>query len=156
MTMASCRSDIVARIKDSVTVRQALESYGFAVNRHGFCLCPFHSERTPSFKCYPGDRGWYCYGCHNGGDVIKLVMELEKLPFPAAVQALDNRFCIGALDAPQTEQDSEALQKACERKERRVEYQRKEAEFAACVGIPEKRDRMEYLDYWLGEHRDWR
>jgi CHC2 zinc finger len=37
-------------------------------------LCPLldHSEKTPSFVVYPEDRGWYCYGCLRGGDVVKL------------------------------------------------------------------------------------
>lgn len=152
----SCRSDVAARIKASVSPRDVLESYGFSVDRHGKCRCPLHSEKTASFQCYPGDRGWYCFGCHKGGDVIRLVMELEHLPFPAAMQALDARFCLGVIGAEPSPQDSEAAKKARERKARREEYQRKAAEFSACVGIPEKRDRMEYLDYWLSEHVDWR
>lgn len=152
----SCRSDVAARIKASVTAREVLGSYGVAVDRHGFCLCPFHSERTPSFKCYPGDRGWYCFGCHKGGDVIRLVMELERLPFAAAMQAIDARFSLGIIGSEAGPRDSEAARLANERRRHREEYQRRAAEFAACVGDPCKRDRLEYLDYWLREHADWR
>jgi hypothetical protein len=36
------------------------------------CPLPGHDERTPSFTVYPGDRGWWCYGCNRGGDVVDL------------------------------------------------------------------------------------
>lgn len=152
----SCRSDIVQRIKASVTAREVLESYGFEVDRHGKCRCPFHSEKTASFQCYPGGRGWYCFGCKKGGDVIRLVMELEHLPFPAAMQALDARFSLGVIGAEPSARDSEAARKARERKEHRAEYQRKLDEFAACTGNPEQRDKQEFLNYWLETHADWR
>lgn len=154
--MMSFRSDIPERIKASVTARDVLESYGFEVDRHGKCRCPLHNEKTASFQCYPGDRGWYCFGCHKGGDVIRLVMELEHLPFVAAMQTLDSRFSLGIIGAEPSARDSEAARLANERRRNREEYRRKQAEFAACVGIPEKRDRLEYLDYWLSEHADWR
>jgi hypothetical protein len=36
------------------------------------CPLPGHDEKTPSFVVYPGDRGWWCYGCQRGGDVVDL------------------------------------------------------------------------------------
>jgi len=36
------------------------------------CPLPDHDEKTPSFTVYPGDRGWWCYGCNRGGDVVDL------------------------------------------------------------------------------------
>ncbi len=36
------------------------------------CPLPGHDEKTPSFTVYPGDRGWYCFGCQRGGDVVEL------------------------------------------------------------------------------------
>ena len=36
------------------------------------CPLPDHDERTPSFTVYPGDRGWWCFGCGRGGDVVEL------------------------------------------------------------------------------------
>jgi hypothetical protein len=36
------------------------------------CPLPDHDEKTPSFAVYPGDRGWWCYGCSHGGDVVNL------------------------------------------------------------------------------------
>jgi DNA primase len=154
--MANFRSDIAQRIKASVTARDVLESYGFEVDRYGKCRCPFHSEKTASFQCYSGERGWYCFGCHEGGDVIKFVMKLEGLPFPAAVQELDSRLGLGLVGVESGRRNPEVTRRIQERKAHQQEYRRKEAEFAACVGDPCKRDRMEYLDYWLIEHEDWR
>ena len=154
--MANFRSDIAQRIKARVTTRDVLTSYGVEVDRHGKCRCPLHSEKTASFQVYPDGRGWYCFGCHKGGDVIRLVMELEDLPFAAAVQELDSRFGLGLVGGDPAPRDPEAQRRMQERKAHQQEYRKKEAEFSACVGIPEKRDRLEFLDYWLSEHRDWR
>jgi DNA primase len=104
----------------------------------------------------PAKGIYYCFGCHKGGDVIRLVMELENLPFAAAVQELDSRFALGLVGGDPAPRDPEAQRRMQERKAHQQEYRQKEAEFSACVGIPEKRDRMEFLDYWLSEHRDWR
>jgi DNA primase len=51
-------------------------------------LCPFHSEKTPSFSVSQTKQFYYCFGCGAGGDVFKFVMEMDKLPFPEAVRAV--------------------------------------------------------------------
>src|SRR5215469_10731666 len=51
-------------------------------------LCPFHSEKTPSFHVHP-DRGFFkCFGCGAGGDVIAFVQRIENVPFSDAVRTL--------------------------------------------------------------------
>lgn len=57
------------------------------------CLCPFHSERTPSFHIYPPDSNtpywhFHCFGCGKSGDVISFVMERDKVDFQGAVKKL--------------------------------------------------------------------
>jgi DNA primase len=54
-------------------------------------LCPFHEEKTPSFTVSPTRGVWYCFGCQQGGDVIKFVRELEQLTFVEAIEKLAAR-----------------------------------------------------------------
>lgn len=51
-------------------------------------LCPFHKEKTPSFMVYKTDNHFYCFGCHEYGDVIKFVRQVEKLTFKQSVGTL--------------------------------------------------------------------
>ncbi len=51
-------------------------------------LCPFHSEKTPSFTVTPERQIFYCYGCGAGGNAIKFRMEIEGLSFPEAVRLM--------------------------------------------------------------------
>jgi len=53
--------------------------------------CPFHGEKTPSFKIDPGTQLWHCFGCSRGGDAFGYVMEAEHLEFPDAVRLLAER-----------------------------------------------------------------
>ncbi len=54
-------------------------------------LCPFHSEKTPSFTVYPSDNSFYCFGCGAGGDVITFIRKKENLDYPDAVEFLADR-----------------------------------------------------------------
>lgn len=54
-------------------------------------LCPFHTEKTPSFTVTPERNLFYCFGCQKGGSMLGLVMELEKLTFPEAFRLLAER-----------------------------------------------------------------
>jgi len=51
-------------------------------------LCPFHSEKTPSFTVTPEKGIFHCYGCGKSGSVIRFRMELEGLTFPEAVRVM--------------------------------------------------------------------
>ncbi|MBQ2793152.1 MAG: DNA primase [Clostridia bacterium] len=61
-------------------------------------LCPFHSEKTPSFTVYPADNSFYCFGCGVGGDAISFVMKMENVDYPDAVQILAKRAGITVID----------------------------------------------------------
>jgi len=57
-------------------------------------LCPFHSEKTPSFSV-SADKGlYYCFGCGEGGDVVSFIRQLENLSFAEAVEHLSERFAV--------------------------------------------------------------
>ncbi len=54
--------------------------------------CPFHEERTPSFSVNPSLGLYHCFGCHQGGDVIKFVRDTQGLDFAGAIEWLAERF----------------------------------------------------------------
>ena len=54
-------------------------------------LCPFHREKTPSFKVFPESQNYHCFGCGEGGTVFTFVMNTEGLSFPEAVRLLGER-----------------------------------------------------------------
>lgn len=54
-------------------------------------LCPFHSEKTPSFNIYPENGSFFCFGCGVGGDVITFIMKIENLDYIEAVKLLATR-----------------------------------------------------------------
>ncbi len=67
-----------------------------------FGLCPFHSEKTPSFSVSPDKQIYHCFGCGKGGSVISFIMEIENLSFPDAVAFLARR---AGMTIPEEEQD---------------------------------------------------
>ena len=86
-----------ARIKQTVTTRQAAERYGLSVNRSGMARCPFHDDHHPSMKV---DDRFYCFGCGTSGDVIDFTARLFGLSPYAAAQKLEIDFGIGAEHEP--------------------------------------------------------
>lgn len=99
--------------------------YGLKPNRAGFICCPFHGERTPSLKLYPNNRGWYCFGCQTGGDVIKFVELYFKCSFIEACKRLNADFCLGlTFDGPR--EDYKAVRK---RRSALIEGKREQEDF---------------------------
>jgi DNA primase len=68
-------------------------------------LCPFHSERTPSFHVDEAKGFYHCFGCGAGGDVFRFVMQVEGLSFPESVRQLAQR---AGLAVPAREVDAAA------------------------------------------------
>ena len=87
--------DYAEKIKSMISMPEMMEHYGFSLNRSGFCKCPFHSERSASFKAYPGSRGFYCYGCNESGSVIDFVMKFFGLSFGDAIKKINEDFSLG-------------------------------------------------------------
>ena len=84
-------SSVTDEIKQRVDVVEVISRYT-PLKRAGSIykgLCPFHSERTPSFVVFPHSGTWHCFGaCGTGGDVISFVMRKENLDFREAVEML--------------------------------------------------------------------
>ena len=71
-----------------------------------FGLCPFHSEKTPSFSVAPDKQIYHCFGCGKGGGVINFIMEIENLSFPDAVAFLARRANMPLPEEAQSEDTS--------------------------------------------------
>lgn len=114
-----------------------------ALTRKGgnlFGLCPFHSERTPSFSVAPDKQIYYCFGCKRGGGVINFIMEEEGLNFPDAVRFLAKR---AGMEVPEEDGDRDAAR----RRQRLLDLNRDAARFYYdLLQRPEGRAVQEYLD----------
>jgi DNA primase len=75
--------DIVRVVGDYVRLKKVGSRYSG--------LCPFHTEKTPSFSVNPDYRGFYCFGCQKKGDVFDFVQEIEQLTFFEAMKLLAER-----------------------------------------------------------------
>ena len=79
-------ADIVDVISEFVQLRKRGKNF--------IGLCPFHTEKTPSFTVSEDKQIYHCFGCHNGGNVFKFLMEYEKISFIESVQELAARVGI--------------------------------------------------------------
>lgn len=84
------RTDIQTLIGGYVTLKRA------SANLKG--LCPFHSEKSPSFTVYPASNSFYCFGCGAGGDQVNFIMRMERLDYPDAIEFLAKRAGITIVD----------------------------------------------------------
>jgi DNA primase len=86
--------DQVAEIREKIDIVSLLSEYLTLkkAGRNFKALCPFHTEKTPSFVISPERQIWHCFGgCNKGGDVYQFVMDYEKVDFPEALRVLAKR-----------------------------------------------------------------
>ncbi len=128
------RIDIVDFISDYVQLRKSGQNWKG--------LCPFHSEKTPSFMVSPSKQIFHCFGCGAGGDVIAFLVQYEHLPFPEALQMLARKAGIqlqaGTSDRKRVEKDEQvrkALGDAAEFYVRKLKDSRSAAEYVRKRGI---------------------
>lgn len=76
-------TDMISLVQETVQLKQR--------GRLWWGCCPFHAEKTPSFKVDPASGLWHCFGCGTGGDAIGFIMKAEHLDFPDAVRRLAER-----------------------------------------------------------------
>lgn len=83
----------IQRVRDACDITSVVEGY-FPLKKAGTrlkALCPFHNEKTPSFTVNPDLQMFKCFGCGEGGDIFKFVMNMEGLDFREALEALAER-----------------------------------------------------------------
>ncbi len=86
-------ASVIEDLKFRNSIEDVISSY-VTLSRSGANvkgLCPFHSEKTPSFTVYTGDGHFYCFGCGAGGDVVSFIMRMENLDYRAALEFLAQR-----------------------------------------------------------------
>ena len=98
------RNDIESVIGSYVSLKRA------GSNMKG--LCPFHSEKTPSFTVYTADNSFYCFGCGIGGNVITFVKNIEHLDYPDAVEFLAKRAGITVVTDDDRQMRNQGINKA--------------------------------------------
>ena len=104
-----------------------------------FGLCPFHSEKTPSFSVSPDRQIYHCFGCGKGGGVINFIMEIENLSFPEAVEFLAKRV---GMPIPEEENSAES-----KKRRRMLDLNRDAARFFhTCLKSPEGRAAQAYMN----------
>lgn len=126
------RTDILDLVSSYVSLTKKGSKY--------WGLCPFHSEKTPSFSVSPDKQMYYCFGCHKGGGAINFVMELEGLGFVDAVDLLARR---AGLQMPETAAGDGSTRK---KRERLLALNKEAARwFHANLTQPAARDGLDYL-----------
>ncbi len=128
-------------LKSYSDIEQVVSSYVHLKRRGRVAtgLCPFHSEKTPSFTVYPDNQSFYCFGCGAGGDVITFIRRIENLEYVEAVRFLAQR---AGMSMPEdTRDDGMARLKA-----RVLELNRTLARlYHSCLRGPQGKPGLDYL-----------
>jgi DNA primase len=130
------QADIVRVVGEYVRLKKSGQNFSG--------LCPFHSEKTPSFAVHPVKQIYHCFGCGVGGDVFKFVMEMEKISFPEAIRAVAEKCGIAV---PQARERSPEERRENQQRTSLVDMHREAAAFFAqqLNGTPEGRAAKAYL-----------
>lgn len=86
-------AEFINEVKERNDITDVISGY-VSLKRSGRIskgLCPFHSEKTPSFTVYGDTSSFYCFGCQTGGDVVTFISKIENLDYVEAVKFLANR-----------------------------------------------------------------
>ncbi|MDA2913078.1 DNA primase [Acidobacteriia bacterium AH_259_A11_L15] len=97
------QADIVRLVGDYVRLKKSGQNF--------LGLCPFHSEKTPSFAVHPVKQIYHCFGCGTGGDIFKFVMEMERVDFPEALRLVAEKAGVRLPEQrPRTPEEAKATQ----------------------------------------------
>src|SRR5579863_6742943 len=130
------QADIVRIVGDYVKLKKA-----GAQNFSG--LCPFHGEKTPSFSVHATKQYYYCFGCHEKGDVFSFVQKIENITFPEAVRLVAQKLGIplpkASYSTPGEAKEARLRAQLLDVHERAVVF------FQECLKRPEGARAREYL-----------
>ncbi|MBO6163044.1 MAG: DNA primase [Eubacterium sp.] len=103
------RNDIVDVVSGYLHLKRSGSNYS--------CCCPFHTEKTPSFSVNRQKQFFYCFGCHEGGDVIKFVQKYENFSFAEAVKLLADRVGVALPEVKLSQEEQQAYDRKTKLKE---------------------------------------
>src|SRR6202166_2426851 len=130
------QADIVRVVGEYVRLKKSGQNFSG--------LCPFHSEKTPSFAVHPVKQIYHCFGCGVGGDGFKFVMEMEKITFPESIRVGAEKCGIAV---PRARERTPEERKENQQRPSLVELHREAAAFFAQTlnGPPEGKAAKAYL-----------
>lgn len=133
--------DFIQEVSERNPIEDVVGEYVPLTKRTGqnlFGLCPFHSEKTPSFSVSPSKNIYHCFGCGKGGSVFNFIMDIEHLSFPEAVEFLARR---AGMTIPE-----ESHSRDTGRRERLLKLNREAARFFyEQLSTPEGERAIEYM-----------
>lgn len=136
---------IANEILHRVDISRAVQFYGLQFNSHGYAVCPFHKEVTPSFKI----QGQYahCFGCGWNHNIIKFVEEMFGLDFPSALEKINSDFGLGL---PVNRRPTLREQRDAQRRYDKMQAERSEQNRKAAYSL-EQFNRLLCYKAWLSE-----
>ncbi len=143
MIDADLNRDVIARVREAADMVDVAGEY-VRLKKRGRTwegLCPFHEEKTPSFSVDAEKGLYYCFGCHQGGDIFKFLMQLENLNFPEAVERLARRY---GVTLPPRSPEARKRRDAGDRQ--RVLLEEAQRFFAECLEQPMGREAQAELE----------
>lgn len=142
------RVDYAKEIKARVDIREVASLYGLVFNRAGYACCPYHNEKTGSFKIQNSQYA-HCFGCGENADAVSLTMHLLGIDFKSALKQINKDFALGFdIDGkPNLKQQRELRRRMEQLEAEREEQTRKEAEIQAL------RDLWCMYDRWRTEYK---
>lgn len=108
--MAGTWDNFKEDVRSAANIADVVSSYVTLQKKGGklWGCCPFHGEKTPSFAVDEAKQMFYCFGCHEGGDVFKFIMKQERVDFSGALKLLAGRYNI---PVPEREKTQAELQR---------------------------------------------
>lgn len=136
--------DIFEKVKEQTNIADVVESFGVQLNNKDKGLCPFHSEKTPSFSVDRKSNIFKCFGCGETGDAIAFVSKIKNIEPLNAAKCLADMYRIDLGDCPNRVSIKDYL-KACIRDVDKTDYFAKRGIAAAtvkkyCLGYDVKRN----------------
>ena len=86
--------NFIEKVLNATNIVELISDHGIVLKKTGVNfkgLCPFHSEKTPSFNVNSKRGFFHCFGCKESGDSIKFLMQIDRLSFTESIQELANR-----------------------------------------------------------------